>query len=330
MTKDSGVMVVAGWEDDFSLTGLTTEMLGLARRLSDELGGPVSAVTFGKNLQSLSQPLYWQGADEVILVEGCNLEPYQADAWLPDLVKVIQDYTPKVVLIEHTVIGMDLAPRLAFRLDTSVAMGCERVAVKGEKILFTRACYGGKVLEEISFANNPSVATVKAKTQTSLMPDYCRTGNLTVVSSSVTDAQIRTRILDRNRVVSEGIRIEHAKVVVAGGGGLGGSEGFEILTELASVLGAALGASRVACDLGWCPPHYQIGLSGKTVAPNLYIAIGISGAGQHMAGCTNAKFIVAINSDADSPIFHCSDFGVVGDYEQLVPALAKEIQKLIT
>jgi len=129
--------------------------------------------------------------------------------------------------------------------------------------------------------------------------------------------------------VADGIRLENARVVVAGGGGLGGPEGFKAAQELASVLGGAMGASRVACDLDWCPPHYQIGLSGKTVAPELYIAIGISGAGQHMAGCANAKVIVTINSGADAPIYQFSHFGVVAGCEELIPALTKEIQKLV-
>ena len=329
MNESSGVMVIAGWEDNLP-TDLTGEMLGLARRLSDELGGPVLAVAFGKSSKSLGQSLLSQGADTAILVEGDSLEPYQADAWMPDLVKLVQDHAPMAVLIGHTVIGMDLAPRLAFRLDTAVAMGCEEVAIEGNKILLTRVCYGGKALEEVSFTTTPSVATIKAKTQTPLMPDDSLEGELIIVPSRATDTEIRTRILNQDRTAAEGIRLENASVVVAGGGGLGGPEGFKAATELASVLGAAVGASRVACDLGWCPPHYQIGLSGKTVAPDLYIAIGISGAGQHMAGCAKAKVIVTINSDADAPIFQFSHFGVIGGYEHLVPALTKEIQKLVS
>jgi electron transfer flavoprotein alpha subunit len=232
------------------------------------------------------------------------------------------------VFIGHTVIGMDLAPRLAFRLDTAVAMGCEEIAVEGDNILLTRACYGGKALEAVSFTTTPSVATIKAKTQAPLTPDDSREGDLVIVPSRVTEAEIRTRIIDQDRAVAQGIRLENASVIVAGGGGLGGPEGFEAAAELASVLGGAVGASRVACDLGWYPPHYQIGLSGKTVAPDLYIAIGISGAGQHMAGCANAKVFVAINSDADAPIFQYSHFGVVAGYERLIPALTVEIRKL--
>ncbi len=328
MTEGSGVMVVAGVEDGLP-TGLTGEMLGLARRLTDALGGPVSAVAFGKCPKSLGESLLSQGADKALLVEGDAVEPYQADVWLPDLVKLVEDHAPMAVLVGHTVIGMDLAPRLAFRLDTAVAMGCEDVAVEGGKILLTRACYGGKALEEVSFTTTPSVATVKAKTQAPLPPDDSHEGDLVIVPLRVTDAEIRTRILDQDRTAAEGIRLENARVVVAGGGGLGGPEGFEAAAQLASVLGGAVGASRVACDLGWCPPHYQIGLSGKTVAPDLYIAIGISGAGQHMAGCANAKVIVAINSDAEAPIYQFSHFGVVSECEELIPALTKEIQKLV-
>ena len=326
MTEGSGVMVVAGVEDN---PDLTAEMLGLARRLSAELGGPVSAAAFGKRLNSLGESLLSRGADKAILVEGDALEPYQADAWLPDLVGLVRDQAPMAVLVGHTAMGMDLAPRLAFRLDTAVAMGCEEVTVEGGKILLTRRCYGGKALEGISFTTTPSIATIKAKTQAPLPMDDSREGDLVIVPSGVTAAEIRTRILDRDRAPGEGIRLENARVVVAGGGGLGGPEGFEAARELARVLGGAVGASRVACDLGWCPPHYQIGLSGKTVAPDLYIAIGISGAGQHMAGCANAKVIVAINSDADAAIYRFSHFGVVAGCEELIPALTKESKMLV-
>ena len=326
MTEGSGVMVVAGEEDS---PDLTADMLGLARRLSADLGGPVSAVAFGNSLNSLGESLLSRGADKAILVEGDAVQPYQADAWLGDLVGLVRDQAPMAVLVGHTMIGMDLAPRLAFRLDTAVAMGCEDVTVEGGRILLTRQCYGGKALEEISITTTPTVATIKAGTQAPLPTDDSRQGDLVIVPSGVTAAEIRTRIIDRDRAPGDAIRLEEARVVVAGGGGLGGPEGFEAARELARVLGGAVGASRVACDLGWCPPHYQIGLSGKTVAPDLYIAIGISGAGQHMAGCANAKVIVAINSDSDAPIYRFSHFGVVAGCEELIPALTKEIQKLV-
>ena len=326
MTDGSGVVVVADVEDTLDLTA---EMLGLARRLSDELGGAVTVVAFGENLNSLAESLLSRGADKAILVEGDAVQPYQADAWLPDLVGLVREQAPMAVLVGHTMMGMDLAPRLAFRLDTAVAMGCEDVTVEGGKILLTRQCYGGKALEEISFTTVPFVATIKAKSQAPLPMDDSREGDIVIVPSGVTAAEIRTGILDRDRVPGESIRLENARVVVAGGGGLGGPEGFEAARELARVLGGAVGGSRVACDLGWCPPHYQIGLSGKTVAPDLYIAIGISGAGQHMAGCANAKVIVAINSDSDAPIYRFSHFGVVAGCEELIPVLTKEIQKLV-
>jgi electron transfer flavoprotein alpha subunit len=199
------------------------------------------------------------------------------------------------------------------------------VAVESGQLQFTRPRYGGNVRETISFTTLPAVATIKAGVGTAA-PDASRKGTIVPVTAPVTKA--RTRVISREREESRSARLKDAKIIVAGGRGLDGPDGFRILEELAGVLGAVVASSRVPCDLVWCPHSWQIGLTGKTVTPELYLAVGISGAGHHMASCGNAKTIVAINTDPDAAIFKEARFGVVGDYRKIVPALVRAVSEL--
>ena len=327
MAKGSGILVVVETADGQPVD-LVFEMLGLARRLADSLGGTVTAVALGTGLDSIGEVLVARGADRVLIADDTALGDFQADAWLPDLARIVTEAAPAAVLVGHTVPGADLAPRLAFRLNTAVATGCEAVEFVDGRPHMTRVCYGGNAREVVSFTTTPAVATIRAKTQEALEPDLGRTGETEFVASVLDAGSVRTRIVGRRREKVDGARLENANVVIAGGRGVGGREGFEPLNEIARLLGGAVGGSRVACDLGWCPLSRQIGLTGRTVAPELYLAVGISGAGQHMAGCGAAKAIVSINSDPDAAIFRSSRFGVVGDCREVLPVLVEEIRKL--
>ncbi len=327
MADSSGILIVVETADG-KPNDLSFEMLSLARGLAGDLGGSVTAVALGNGLDGVGDMLIAGGADRVLITDDPAFADYQADAWLPDLAKIIAETAPAAVLVGHTLSGADLAPRLAFRLDTAVATGCESVVVADGRPRLTRVCFGGNAREVVSFTTTPAIATIRAKTQEALEPDPTRAGEVESVSSVLDGAQVRTRITGRDLETAVGVRLESAKIVIAGGRGVGGPEGFDGLTELAGLLGAAIGASRVACDLDWCPSSYQIGLTGRTIAPELYLAVGISGAGQHMAGCGAAKTIVAINSDADAAIFASSRYGIVGDCQEVIPALVEEIRKL--
>ena len=317
------ILVIAEIENG-APSALTLEMLGLANELND--GAAVHAVVLGHGIDGIGETLVYHGADHVHAGDHENFAPYMADAWLPDVVKLAQDTDPDVILCAHSNIGWDLAPRLAFRLNTSVATGCEAVEREGDKVLMTRACYGGKAREQVSFTSSPAIATVKFKTQEALKEDSSRSGEVAAISSVLEDSDIRARVVAQHREQEEGVRLETAKTVVAGGGGLGGPEGFTVAKELADLLGGAIGASRVAVELDWCPHYWQVGLSGKTVAPDLYIAIGISGAGQHMAGCANSGNIVAVNPDKDAAIYQFATYGITMSYEEVIPALIEEIK----
>ena len=322
MTHASGVLVIAELLDG-KPTGLTAELLGAARRLVNTLGGSVSAAVLGDgNNDAATACIIW-GADRVYLATHALLATYQGDTWLPAVENIARETSPAVILLGHTPNGADLAPRLAFRLRTVVAMDCVEVTIDGDKLLLTRPCYGGNARAVVSCHTRPVVATLRAKSQDPLAPDAGRTGEIILVPFELSSSMVRTRIVGQERMSAEGVRLEDADIVVAGGRGLNGPEGFRVLEELAQVLGAAVGASRAACDLGWYPHSRQIGLTGKVVTPNLYIAVGISGASQHMAGCAGAKTLVAINPDANAAIFQFAQFGITGDYAHIVPALVE-------
>lgn len=323
MANDSGILILAEVLNGKPL-GLAYELLGAARRLVEKLGGPVSAAVLGSGLDGVAPDLIARGADRVYLVDDAALAEYQGDAWLPGLEQVVQEARPAAVFLGHTTSGADLTPRLAFRLGTAVAMDCIAATIERGKLLMTRPCYGGKARAVVSFKTRPAVATIRAKFQDPLERDGRRTGEVIPIAFDAAACSIRTRIVGRQQTQEQGVRLEDADVVVAGGRGLNGPEGFRVIEQLAEVLGGAVGASRAACDLGWYPHSQQIGLTGKVVAPDLYIAVGISGASQHMAGCAGAKTLVAINKDPEAPIFQSARFGIVSDYEQVVRALIEE------
>ncbi|MFP6746675.1 MAG: electron transfer flavoprotein subunit alpha/FixB family protein [Alphaproteobacteria bacterium] len=325
MSAPSGILVIAEAEDGVP-TALSREMLGLARRLADDLGGGVDALLLGEDLGDSAGELIAFGADRVHIGDGAPHAVYLAEAWMPRLMEVAGRSPPVVILAGHTTMGADLAPRLSFRLGTTVATACIEAEVVEGRLHATRPCYGGAAREVVSFKTEPAVLTIKAKSQAALDRDDGRRGHVLELSTDI--GQTRVRVVERRIEATAGVRLETAKVIVAGGRGINGHEGFKKAQELADVLGGAVGASRVACDLEWCPPSYQIGLSGRTVAPELYIALGISGAGQHMAGCGNAKTIVAVNIDPDAQIFQSSRFGIVGDCHEILPPLIDELRKL--
>ena len=308
------ILVVCELRDE-APSPLTLELLALARELAGA-SAAVCALLIARSDGS-AQTLIAHGADRVYFCSAAH-DDYEGEVWLPNVERCARDLAPAAVLIGHTPAGADLAPRLAFRLESGVATGCVGAEAQSGRLTFTRACYGGNVRETISFPAGPAIATIKAGVGAAAS-DAGRRGE--VVPLAPQSIAPRVRVIARERDRAEGQSLEDAKVIVAGGRGLEGAEGFRVLEDLAQVLGAAVGSSRVPCDLGWVPHSWQIGLTGKTVTPDLYFAVGISGAGHHMAGCGNAKTIVAINTDPEAAIFRDARFGIVGDYRKVVPAL---------
>jgi electron transfer flavoprotein alpha subunit len=306
-------------------TSLSRELLGLARRLVEQIGGPVCAACPGADGPTVAELIAY-GADKVYTAGEPALAEYDSDSWTACVAAAVRDAEPRAVLIGHTTSGTDLAPRVAFRLGAAVATGCVTVAIEDGALHFTRPCYGGNVRETVSFNTPLAIATIRGGCYDALQHDPRRAGEAATIEVDPTAR--RTRVLERQRESGGDVRLEDARVVIAGGRGLNGPEGFEVLAELARELKGAVGASRVPCDLGWCPHSMQIGLTGKTVTPELYVAVGISGAGQHMAGCGNARNIIAINTDAEAAIYKDARWGVVGDYRKVVPALVEAIRAI--
>lgn len=309
-------------------TLLDHQLIGMASRLAAGTARITAIVVASSADRHVGQELIELGADEVVLAHHPSLHDNVPEAWLPSLVERIAAPTPRLILLGVDAAAADLAPRLAFRLNGGVASNCVAARHENGRDVFTRPCYGGKALEEVSFRVEPVVATVRAGTGVARERDRARKGSVSELPLELDAAAARRGAVRGRRAMEHvGAQLETARVVVAGGRGLQGAHGFEQAAELAAALEGALGASRAACDAGWCPPSRQIGLSGRTVAPELYIALGISGAPQHMCGCAGARAIVAVNSDPDAPIFKYASYGAVADCGELVPALTAAIKQ---
>jgi electron transfer flavoprotein alpha subunit len=327
MANENGILVVAETADG-QLAPVTAELLGAARRLAGELNQPVYAALLGSGVEALAQEAIAFGADKVFVAEDPLLAEYNTETHTAAMEKVCAEANPSAVLIGQTNTGRDLAPRLAFRLGSAVAMDCVELAVDSGKLIMTRPCYGGSAMAALSSNTMPAVATVRAKSQEPLERDASRSGEVAKVAPGLDASALHAKVVERTKAAAEGIRLEDAEVVVCGGRGIGSAEGFSSLEELAQILGGAVGATRAVCDLGWRPVAEQIGLTGKVVSPTLYFAVAVSGASQHMTGCSGSKNIVAINKDPEANIFKTSRFGIVADYKQVMPALVEACRNL--
>jgi electron transfer flavoprotein alpha subunit len=263
------------------------------------------------------------GVEKTYVVDDAALAQYTTDGFAQAAVAVAQKADPAIILLAQSDVGRDLGPALAARLNTAVAMDCIALEYKDGKLHTTRPAYGGNARAVNSFTTEPAIATVRPKALEGL--DGGSPGVVESVSADLSG--IRQKVLKREVAAAEGVRLEDAAVVVSGGRGLGGPEGFGVIEELAKALGGAVGCSRAVADLGWRPVAEQVGLTGKVVSPNLYIAVAISGASQHMAGCSGSKNIIAINKDPDANIFKNSRFGIVGDFKAVMPPLIEAIKK---
>ena len=259
------------------------------------------------------------------------LSEYHADLYLSALDSLCREVSPRVVLMSRTAEGRELAPRLAFRQGVGLAQDCLEVSVDESSgtLLANRPVYGGNAIAVVSCEQTPQIAAVRPKAYEPTEADQSRRGEVVSFPVDLDASQARTRVVETVSEESEGVKLEDARVVVSGGRGLGGPEPFSGLEDLAKLLGGAVGASRAAVDSGWVPASYQVGLTGKAITPDLYITVAISGASQHMAGCSGAKCIVAINKDAAANIFKEARYGVVGDWETIIPALTEAVRELV-
>ncbi len=330
MSEYKGVMIY-GKVAEGKLAAITTELLGCGRKLADDLGEGLCAVLVGSDVSSSAQEAITFGADKVYVIDDPLLKDYQTDSYVSVMEKVVKQVMPQILLLGQTSIGRDLTPRLAFRLNTAASMDCVELAIDPDSklLLQTRAVYGGNAQATFTCESYPQIATVRTKAMSPLEPDTSRQGEITAIKADLDPSAIRTKVLEKVPEEVAGIKLEDAEVVVAGGRGIGSAEAFKQLEELARMLKGAIGATRPPCDNGWVPAGLQVGLTGKIITPDLYIAVALSGSSQHMTGCSGAKNIIAINKDAEANIFKAARFGVVGDWKKVLPAFTSKLKELL-
>ncbi len=310
----------------------TYELLGEGRRLADKLGVELAAVLFGDGVEGVAPDLIAHGADKVYLAQDPALAHYRTGPYTDVLSGMINQYRPEVVLVSATPQGRDLAPRVAARVSAGLTADCTGLDIDEDDRLLvqTRPAFGGNLMATIVCREaRPQMATVRPGVMKALDPDPSREGEVVEVPVKLDERAILTKIVEIVQQESDGqVNLQDAEIIVSGGRGLGKPENFAIIRELAEALGGAVGASRAAVDAGWIPAYHQVGQTGRTVQPKLYIACGISGAVQHLAGMQSSDVIVAINKDPAAPIFNIATYGIVGDLFEIVPKLTEKLKGL--
>ncbi len=323
-------ILIAGALDGGRPTRATLELLSAGRKAAATLGGPLEAALLGFDLEA--QMVTGLGAYGVAAVwRGTHplLKGYQADVQLAALEQVAAAAAPAVLLFPGDAAGRELAPRLAARLGGSLVSEAIDLAAESGRLRFLKPVFGGKALAWMVPVRGVQMATIKLRAFDPARPAAGGAAEVRDVRVTLSEALQASRVVDAIREATGGLKLEEARIVVSGGRGLGGPKPFETLQELAALLGGAVGASRAACDAGWVPAGWQVGQTGKIVAPDLYIAVGISGASQHLAGISNAKHVVAINTDPEAPIFKRANLGIVADYRTVIPALIRELRSAL-
>lgn len=314
------------------IQSVSYELLGKARELADKLKTQVSGILIGNNLDDQIDELIWHGADNIYLVQAPELANFQDEPYTNILVELIKKYKPEILLSGATAIGRSLVSRVAVNIKTGLTADCTGLDIDPKKniLLQTRPAFGGNIMATIISPNfRPQMATVRHKVMQPIEPDKKRKGKVIRESFDSSLYISRTKLLDIVDEVETLVNLAEADIIVSGGRGLGGHENFKILEELACILQAAVGASRAAVDSGWMPYSHQVGQTGRTVAPKIYIACGISGQIQHLVGMQSSKIIIAINKDPEAPIFKVATYGIVGDLFQIVPALTKKFKEVL-
>ena len=321
-----GVWIVAEQREG-ALRKVSFELASTARKLADQLGEEVGAVLLGSGVEAMAAELGKYGVDKVFVADNPALEPYTTDAHAAAVAKAVKDNDPSILLLGASTQGKDLSARLVGKLATGMATDCTDVKIADGKLLAIRPMYAGKCFGEVVVTGTPQMASLRPNVFT--IVENAKAGAVVKFDPALDAVQLKTKVLEVQKEAAGKIDVSEANIIVSGGRGMKGPEGYAILEELAKLLSAAVGASRAAVDAGWRPQSDQVGQTGKVVSPNLYIACGISGAIQHLAGMSSSKYIVAINKDAEAPIFQRADYGIVDDLFKVVPALTSEVRKLL-
>jgi electron transfer flavoprotein alpha subunit len=325
----AGVLLIADASGE-QLSGTSAELVAEGLRLAQQLGDvPVTVLLAGRDVQGLASALGQLGVSNVLLAEPAGPTPPSPEWLLAAAEQAARQVSPDVILLTHAGGGRDLGPSLAYRLDSGIVTDSTALRVDSGDLVVTKPVFGGSAIAEYVIKSSPRVVTLRPRAFESAEAEPPAPVQADVETVTVTEADHAIEVLEEVREQSSsGPRLKDAKIIISGGRGLGGPENWRYVEELAQVLGAAVGATRAVTDAGWVPPSLQVGLTGATVAPDLYITIGISGAVQHLAGISGARNVVAINRDADANIFKYARFGVVGDWKQVVPAFTARLKEL--
>ncbi|NLX62511.1 MAG: electron transfer flavoprotein subunit alpha [Tissierellia bacterium] len=330
ISEYEGVWVFAEQREG-NLLNIATELLGEGRKIADKLGVELTAILLGHKVDPLADNLIKYGADRVIYADHELLNTYTTDAYTKVICELIKERKPEIMLLGATNIGRDLAPRISARIHTGLTADCTRLDVdlENRRLMQTRPAFGGNLMATIVTPNHrPQMATVRPGVMERAPYEEGREGIVEKVTPDLTEADIRAKVLETVKGGKPQVKLEEAKIIVSGGRGLGNPEGFKLIEQLAEKLGAVVGASRATVDAGWIDHAHQVGQTGKTVRPDLYIACGISGAIQHLAGMKESKCIVAINKDKNAPIFDVADYGIVGDLYEIIPEIISALENV--
>ncbi|HBF0842895.1 TPA: electron transfer flavoprotein subunit alpha/FixB family protein [Clostridioides difficile] len=325
----NGVWVI-GEQREGKINPVTIELIGEGRKLADQLGKELAVVIAGYEIEKEVKELLHYSVDKVYYINDPLLKDFTTDGYAISIANLIERKKPEVVLVGATSIGRDIAPRIAGKVGTGLTADCTKLEIDStdNKLLQTRPAFGGNLMATIVCPKNrPQMSTVRPGVMAKAVRNESETGILEVVTPELTEKMIRTRLVEILPQEKKSVNLTDARIIVSGGRGLKRAEGFELIKELADKLGAEIGASRAAVDSGWIEHSHQVGQTGTTVRPELYIACGISGAIQHLAGMSDSKYIVAINKDAKAPIFSICDYGIVGDLYEIIPEMIESLNR---
>lgn len=325
----NGVWVI-GEQREGKINPVTIELIGEGRKLADQLGKELAVVIAGYEVEKEVNELLHYSVDKVYYINDPLLKDFTTDGYAISIANLIERKKPEVVLVGATSIGRDIAPRIAGKVGTGLTADCTKLEIDStdNKLLQTRPAFGGNLMATIVCPKNrPQMSTVRPGVMAKAVRNESETGILEVVTPELTEKMIRTRLVEILPQEKKSVNLTDARIIVSGGRGLKRAEGFELIKELADKLGAEIGASRAAVDSGWIEHSHQVGQTGTTVRPELYIACGISGAIQHLAGMSDSKYIVAINKDAKAPIFSICDYGIVGDLYEIIPEMIESLNR---
>ncbi|MFH2046659.1 MAG: electron transfer flavoprotein subunit alpha/FixB family protein [Pseudomonadota bacterium] len=330
MVPFSGITVFDGAYKDILMPG-TKEVLSCAKKLANKLDEKVNCILFGEGLNEAPKEAVAFGADNVFIADNSMLKEYHPDIYSIALEQVFKQTSFRCIILSHTAIGADIAPRLSFKLGCDIFTDCVEINFDKETETFNpvHPIYGGKIHAVFSSSGSQLIVTLRQKSFEPLERDDSRKGKIIPVKVDIDPAMIKIKAIKKIKEETKGVRLETAPVVITGGRGIGNKDDFKYLKELAEIMSGAVGGSRPAADNGWVPATSKVGLTGKIVAPEIYIAIGVSGASQHLAGCIGSKNIIAINNDPGANIFKVARYGVVGDWKEVLPAFTAKVSELL-